>query len=1247
MRPGLAEFRPSTGQLRWPECASSVSGSRWKNALGARRRRLAPSACLIALALQVAPAVAAWPAPPSTPIDSLRDRSYWPNDPSFAWGDYESIEQAKPGQWWLYSFVPARAASAMLLRQPGLASGLSVDAAWRYGTGKSNVILAVLDDGVDGLAPELAKSVVLNLGEMVHSPPVHKDRSPCAPLVPSDPTSPRFDCAVPADGEVTVEDFAEMLGWSSGNPGDRYDPNANGILDIYDIAQHYQNHRDDDNNGLDDDIIGWNFVESNSLPNHLTTRHGTEVALDALAGTNDGIGRAGVCPGCRLIPIRVADERGSDPQRLALGILYAASRGATAALVGHLPAGRSETLERALQNAAQRGTLVLFPQDGEQLSQAPVLFDLDAWLPIAGLTTRNDNNITTLTTSFVALDPCQTFAPGVNYVGAGPTCSRVAPSVVLGIAGLVASGSPASADTKKLTPLELSATLKWSADTIDTALTSVGDTAATPHPSLRRINANDAVEAARAGLVPPELNIERPYWYEPVVLDRLKSPISIIGRLSAPRAASVDLSVRVAYGRNPSDTELQELSAERGIDTKTTAAEGSTLATLDLRDKYKPSASPLDDAVDTGTEVTIRITATARHADGRSTTTEVERRVVVLEDPDLMPGAPLRIGSTPTAPKLAYVDGDNVSDIVFGTLDGRLMVLSGKDGRIAEATTKTLQTLPTNEFAQLLKLSPTASIFAGTPAFPSTLGRSSIPAAPAIADLDGDGQAEIVAATSDGHIYVVHADGTSPLAMGLPIELPAVSADCDLPTSDTQCELVSPRLERGISSSPVIADMNGDGLLDIVVAAHDGRVHAYGLDGKSLAGWPVLVGVGSGMMPGRLTQSPAVADFDGDSVNDLLVTAGEIRALAFARGMHVLVLGATVGGLPRVADGWPVGVDSLDLLADRLDRSTPGASIDSSNGTAQALLYGNSSQPFFLGLAPGETEESNPDERKDKLPTEAKPISQLDGRLGFDLSTMGTQSPQLGDTTFAPMLSRPSIGDLDRDGTADVVLPGLTFASLYSLRSNTNLEYRAMLGLFSGESGRMLPASPIELAGFVGTAGAALADLTNDGFPEVIIANGNGLVLALDACGRSVPGWPKVTGSRVSTTPAVGDIDGDGHLEVSVTTDDGWLFVWRTLGAAGSYIPWASALNDNLNQSNYLTSGSATAPKNPAPLRLDEAGRCHLPDTHKQNPPQSQLSARGGCGCRLPSHDRPSCPLSLTVLFGMAALLLGRRRANA
>jgi hypothetical protein len=131
---------------------------------------------------------------------------------------------------------------------------------------------------------------------------------------------------------------------------------------------------------------------------------------------------------------------------------------------------------------------------------------------------------------------------------------------------------------------------------------------------------------------------------------------------------------------------------------------------------------------------------------------------------------------------------------------------------------------------------------------------------PAIADLDGDGRPEvIVGADMDegnganlppynlppgGYIWVFHGDGS--IANGFPHHLS----------------------DQVIWSSPSIVDLDNNGFLDIVVGSGlnwPNRGHAlYAIDrnGNALPGWPVA-------MPEATMASPAIADLDGDGRLDV------------------------------------------------------------------------------------------------------------------------------------------------------------------------------------------------------------------------------------------------------------------------------------------------------------------------------------------------------------------------------------------
>ncbi|MBI3969860.1 MAG: S8 family serine peptidase [Chloroflexi bacterium] len=117
---------------------------------------------------------------------------------------------------------------------------------------------------------------------------------------------------------------------------------------------------DDDGNGYIDDLRGWDFVngDADPLDDHF---HGTAVSgVIAAAPTSNASGVVGVCPRCRIMPVKVLDASGSGSlDAVAGGISYAADNGAR---VINLSLGGligSATLESAVNYAWNKGSLVV------------------------------------------------------------------------------------------------------------------------------------------------------------------------------------------------------------------------------------------------------------------------------------------------------------------------------------------------------------------------------------------------------------------------------------------------------------------------------------------------------------------------------------------------------------------------------------------------------------------------------------------------------------------------------------------------------------------------------------------------------------------------------------------------------------------------------------------------------------------------------------------------------------------------
>jgi hypothetical protein len=95
----------------------------------------------------------------------------------------------------------------------------------------------------------------------------------------------------------------------------------------------------------------------------------------------------------------------------------------------------------------------------------------------------------------------------------------------------------------------------------------------------------------------------------------------------------------------------------------------------------------------------------------------------------------------------------------------------------------------------------------------------------ALADFTGDGKKEIIFC-SGSKVYAYNPAGVLIDHFPLPV-----------PTSDT------------LLSAPVVADINGDGVEDLVVVTKEGLVCAYDRSGSMLAGFPLLSGPNSGSTP--------------------------------------------------------------------------------------------------------------------------------------------------------------------------------------------------------------------------------------------------------------------------------------------------------------------------------------------------------------------------------------------------------------
>jgi len=159
-------------------------------------------------------------------------------------------------------------------------------------------------------------------------------------------------------------------------------------------------------------------------------------------------------------------------------------------------------------------------------------------------------------------------------------------------------------------------------------------------------------------------------------------------------------------------------------------------------------------------------------------------------------------------------------------------------------------------------------------------------ASPVIGDFDGDGDREIIAYDVDGTVYVWHHDGT------------------ELLDGDSNPGTNGPFFAAGLASdgwhvsTPALADMDNDGIVEIVVAAPSDSIYVLNADQSSVAGWPVHIG-DEGASVGA---SPVVGDIDGDTFPEVIMQNSLAR-----------VLGLNHDGTPMT--GWPQWVNGNSFFA--------------------------------------------------------------------------------------------------------------------------------------------------------------------------------------------------------------------------------------------------------------------------------------------------------------------------------------------
>src|SRR5207249_833106 len=89
--------------------------------------------------------------------------------------------------------------------------------------------------------------------------------------------------------------------------------------------------------------------------------------------------------------------------------------------------------------------------------------------------------------------------------------------------------------------------------------------------------------------------------------------------------------------------------------------------------------------------------------------------------------------------------------------------------------------------------------------------------------------------------------------------------------------------------NPAVADLDGDGRMEIVFPSYDGKVHAYWLDKTERGNWPYTIpttGVSGDNF--RFASEPLIVDLDNDGRAEVIFTSWPKKATGGVGQLHIL-----------------------------------------------------------------------------------------------------------------------------------------------------------------------------------------------------------------------------------------------------------------------------------------------------------------------------------------------------------------------
>ncbi len=391
------------------------------------------------------------------------------------------------------------------------------------------------------------------------------------------------------------------------------------------------------------------------------------------------------------------------------------------------------------------------------------------------------------------------------------------------------------------------------------------------------------------------------------------------------------------------------------------------------------------------------------------------------------------------------------------------------------------------------------------------------PSGVSLVDVNEDGFLEIISACSDGSVHVWDYQGN---------ELPG------WPKTGLNV----------IQSKAAVGDIdpNYPGL-EILIAGKLNRLYAWHNDGTAVTGWPITIGETSGF------RSPILFDIDDDGFLEII-----LGQKIYPDG-HVIVFNRD----GTIYPGWPQPLDYMCI-------ATPTVGDLDNDGEIEICAV--SFYSVFLWDKDGVAKPGWPKLNVAGGMSYAQPVfADLDDDGDFEI----LHSYYTSNTNY--------VGIYHHDGSTYTnwpqIYPG---PQTYVMPITGDIDNDDDLEIFGGchgygilerhHTGDTVAGWPVDIYNI--ECSPIIFDLDNDGEREIIFGDNAGTFYAYNGDGSPVVDWPiPAGGNTMVNSAAVGDVDGDGDIEIALVVSNGTVNLWtiENIPYRGYLTDWGTFYHDNWN----------------------------------------------------------------------------------